>query len=167
MTNTAAATADSPSAAPTAPAAPSAGGNPFNLRVIEEFRANAGRVGGRFAGVKLLLLTTLGARSGLPRTTPLVHLEDGAGRLVVFASNGGSPTAPAWFHNLTASPEAIVEVGAERRAVRARLVDEAEHDALWARQIAVDPAFADFRERALRAGRTTPLVALEPVTPSH
>ncbi|MFE0047867.1 nitroreductase/quinone reductase family protein [Streptomyces albireticuli] len=161
MTNTAAATADSPSAAPAVNA------NPFNLRVIEEFRANAGRVGGRFAGVKLLLLTTLGARSGLPRTTPLVHLEDGADRLVVFASNGGSPTAPAWFHNLTASPEAIVEVGAERRAVRARLVDEAEHDALWARQIAVEPAFADFRERALRAGRTTPLVALEPVTPSR
>ncbi|GHF10843.1 nitroreductase/quinone reductase family protein [Streptomyces morookaense] len=139
---------------------PAHNSNPFNLRVIEEFRANGGRVGGQFAGVKLLLLTTRGTRSGLLRTTPLVHLPDGE-RLVVFASNGGAPTAPAWFRNAMAAPDDItVEVGEERYAARAGLVDAAEHDALWARQIAADPAFAAFRERALQAGRVTPLVAL-------
>ncbi|MGW1197141.1 nitroreductase/quinone reductase family protein [Streptomyces sp. NPDC002536] len=140
---------------------PANNSNPFNLRVIEEFRGNGGRVGGQFAGVKLLLLTTRGARSGLPRTTPLVHLPDGE-RLVVFASNGGAPTAPAWFRNAMAAPDDVtVEVGEERYAARARLVDEAEHDALWARQIAADPGFGAFRERALQAGRAMPLVALE------
>ncbi|MCC2278494.1 nitroreductase family deazaflavin-dependent oxidoreductase [Streptomyces sp. ET3-23] len=139
---------------------PAHNSNPFNLRVIEEFRANGGRVGGQFAGVKLLLLTTRGTRSGLLRTTPLVHLPDGE-RLVVFASNGGAPTAPAWFRNAMAAPDDItVEVGEERYAARAGLVDAAEHDTLWARQIAADPAFAAFRERALQAGRVTPLVAL-------
>ncbi|MEU7105728.1 nitroreductase/quinone reductase family protein [Streptomyces stramineus] len=136
--------------------------NPFNVRVIEEFRANAGVVGGQFAGTRLLLLTTRGARTGLLRTTPLVHLPHG-GRPVVFASNGGAPTAPGWFHNLLADPEATVEVGRERYPVRALLLEPAEHDAVWARQIAVDPAFAEFRERALRAGRAIPLVALERV----
>ncbi|MFF4408207.1 nitroreductase/quinone reductase family protein [Streptomyces sp. NPDC001404] len=140
---------------------PASNSNPFNLRVIEEFRGNGGRVGGQFAGVKLLLLTTRGARSGLLRTTPLVHLPDGE-RLVVFASNGGAPTAPAWFRNAMAAPgDVTVEVGEERYAARARLVDKAEHDELWARQIAADPAFAAFRERALEAGRVTPVVALE------
>ncbi|GHF63906.1 hypothetical protein GCM10010218_51660 [Streptomyces mashuensis] len=138
--------------------------NAFNLAVIEEFRANKGVVGGDFAGTSLLLLTTRGARTGLPRTTPLVHLpDDDHGRLVVFASNGGAPTAPAWYHNLMASPEATVEVGEERRRVRARVLDVAEHDAVWARQIAREPQFAEFRERALAAGRVIPLVALEPV----
>lgn len=151
MTNTATATAHSP-----------VNSNPFNLRVIEEFRANAGRVGGQFAGTRLLLLTTRGARSGLPRTTPLVHLPDGE-RLIVFASNGGAPAAPGWFHNLMAAPEAVVEVGADRCAVRARLVDDAEREGVWERQIAADPAFADFRRRALASGRDIPLVALERV----
>ncbi|MFF4158491.1 nitroreductase family deazaflavin-dependent oxidoreductase [Streptomyces sp. NPDC001678] len=134
--------------------------NPFNQRVIEEFRANGGRVGGQFAGVKLLLLTTRGARTGLARTTPLVHVAHGD-RLVVFASNGGAPTAPGWFHNLMAAPEATVEVGRERFPVRAELLEESAREDVWALQIAADPAFTDFRERASRSGRDIPLVTLE------
>lgn len=134
--------------------------NPFNQRVIEEFRANGGHVGGQFAGTRLLLLTTRGARTGLPRTNPLVYVPHGD-RLVVFASNGGAPTAPGWFHNLMAAPEATVEMGEERFPVRAGLLEESEREAVWALQIAVDPAFAGFRERASRAGREIPLVTLE------
>ena len=74
-----------------------------------------------------------------------------------FASNGGSPAAPAWYHNLGATPEPVVEVGAERFTARAYLVEEAEHDSLWERQQELEPQFADFR---VRAGRTIPLVAL-------
>ncbi|RJL30997.1 nitroreductase/quinone reductase family protein [Bailinhaonella thermotolerans] len=130
--------------------------NPFNRAVIEEFRANAGHVS-RFPGSKLLLLTTTGARTGLPRTTPLMYLPDGD-RLVVFASNGGSPTAPAWFRNILANPEVTVEVGDDRYTARATVIDEREYDELWARQIAVEPDFAQFRPRTTRV---IPLVALE------
>ncbi|KUJ41340.1 cell entry protein [Streptomyces albus subsp. albus] len=134
--------------------------NPFNLRVIEEFRANAGVVGGDFQGTDLLLLTTRGARSGLPRTTPLVYLRDGE-RLVVFALNGGAPVAPAWYHNLVAHPdESVVEVGGESYPARpAEIADEEEYETLWRRQIAREPKFAEFRARA---GRRVPLVSLTP-----
>ncbi|MEV7599110.1 nitroreductase/quinone reductase family protein [Kitasatospora sp. NPDC089797] len=134
---------------------PADGAGEFNREVIAEFRARAGVVGGGLSGLPLLLLTVLGARSGEPRTTPLVHLRDGA-RLVVFASNGGSATDPLWYRNLVAHPEVTVEVGGERYPAVATPVDPAEHDALWARQIAAQPQFAEFRTDA----RTVPLVAL-------
>ncbi|WP_171162172.1 nitroreductase/quinone reductase family protein [Streptomyces sp. I05A-00742] len=134
--------------------------NPFNLRVIEEFRANAGVVGGEFAGTPLLLLTTRGARSGELRTTPLVHLRDDDGRPHVFALNGGAPVAPAWFHNLRAHPDELrVELGGDTFRARAEEVtDPAEYEELWRRQIAAEPKFAGFRERA---GRRVPVVRLE------
>ncbi|MEU5899867.1 MULTISPECIES: nitroreductase family deazaflavin-dependent oxidoreductase [Streptomyces] len=132
--------------------------NAFNQRVIEEFRANEGRVGGPFEGVSLLLLTTRGAKSGLPRTTPAVYLPDpGRDRLVVFASNGGSDKAPGWYHNLVADPAVVVEVGGERYDAVAAPVDAGEHDELWRRQIERDPNFAEFRARA---PRTIPVIAL-------
>ncbi|MEU6990723.1 nitroreductase/quinone reductase family protein [Streptomyces sp. NPDC046465] len=134
--------------------------NPFNRRVIEEFRANGGRVGGPFEGASLLLLTTRGAKSGLPRTTPAVYLPDprpDSGRLVVFASNGGSEKAPGWYHNLLRDPAVVVEVGTERYEARATPVDPREHDELWRRQIERDPNFAEFRDRA---PRTIPVIAL-------
>ncbi|MFG3229872.1 nitroreductase/quinone reductase family protein [Kitasatospora sp. NPDC048194] len=134
---------------------PADGTGEFNRRVIAEFRAGKGAVGGEFTGTPLLLLTVVGARSGEPRTTPLVHLPDGD-RLVVFASNGGSPTHPAWYRNLVAHPEVTVEVGAERYPALATPVGPSEHDRLWARQIAAQPQFAGFRTDA----RTVPLVAL-------
>ncbi|MGK5641050.1 nitroreductase/quinone reductase family protein [Streptomyces sp. URMC 126] len=134
--------------------------NPFNLRVIEEFRANGGVVGGEFAGTPLLLLTTRGARSGALRTTPLVYLGDDAGRPHVFALNGGSPTAPAWYHNLRAHPEELrVELGGESFHARAvEVTDPEEYAEVWRRQIEAEPKFAGFRERA---GRTVPVVRLE------
>ncbi|MFI9363561.1 nitroreductase/quinone reductase family protein [Kitasatospora sp. NPDC053057] len=134
---------------------PADGGGEFNRGVIAEFRARGGVVGGDLADATLLLLTVVGARSGEPRTTPLVYLPDGE-RLVVFASNGGSPTDPAWYRNLVARPEVTVEVGTDRYPALAATVDPAEHEALWARQIAAQPQFAGFRTEA----RTVPLVAL-------
>ncbi|MET8687635.1 nitroreductase/quinone reductase family protein [Streptomyces sp. NPDC004732] len=139
--------------------------SPFNRRVIEEFRANGGQVGGPFEGASLLLLTTRGAKSGLPRTTPAVYLPDppaaapdpARGRLIVFASNGGSEKAPGWYHNLVKDPSVVVEVGGERYEALATPVDAGEHDELWRRQIERDPNFAEFRERA---PRTIPVIAL-------
>lgn len=83
----------------------------FNTRIIEEFRANGGRVGGPFEGGRLLLLTTTGARTGAPHTTPLAYLPDGLSRVLVIASAGGAPKNPAWFHNLVADPRVTVESG--------------------------------------------------------
>ncbi|MEU4113905.1 nitroreductase/quinone reductase family protein [Kitasatospora sp. NPDC028055] len=134
---------------------PADGAGEFNRKVIAEFRTAEGVVGGDLAGMPLLLLTVVGARSGEPRTTPLVYLPDGE-RLVVFASNGGSDTDPVWYRNLVAHPEVTVELGAERYPAVAAAVDPAEHDALWARQVAAQPQFADYR----KAARTVPLVAL-------
>ncbi|WP_245791151.1 nitroreductase/quinone reductase family protein [Actinacidiphila rubida] len=126
------------------------------MRVIEEFRSSGGVVGGDFDGVPLLLLTTTGARSGEPRTTPLTYLSDGA-RLVVFAANGGRKSHPGWFHNLLADPTARVEVGTEAYGVAAALAEGAERERLWAEQLPATPYFAEFQERA---GRPTPVVAL-------
>ncbi|MFF2143823.1 nitroreductase/quinone reductase family protein [Kitasatospora sp. NPDC058190] len=134
---------------------PSDGAGEFNRNVIAEFRSGQGVVGGALAGMPLLLLTVTGARSGEPRTTPLVYLPDGE-RLVVFASNGGSETDPLWYRNLVAHAEVTVEVGTDRYPAVAAPVDPAEHDALWARMIAAQPQFADYRT----AARTVPLVAL-------
>ncbi|MFE7513640.1 nitroreductase/quinone reductase family protein [Streptomyces sp. NPDC057540] len=136
----------------------------FNQRVIEEFRADGGRVGGMFEGASLLLLTTTGARGGRPHTTPAVCVRDGA-RLLVFASNAGGPRHPAWFHNLRADPHVTVELGTpegtvERFAARAVVTEGEERDRLYAEQSARDPAFA-----AYQAGtdRVIPVVALHRV----
>ncbi|MFK0227265.1 nitroreductase/quinone reductase family protein [Streptomyces sp. NPDC090303] len=133
----------------------------FNQRVIEEFRANGGRVGGMFEGASLLLLTTTGARSGLPHTTPAVCVRDGA-RLLVFASNAGGPHHPAWFHNLRADAYVTVELGSpdgavERFAARAVVTEGEERDRLYAEQSARDPAFAAYQSGT---DRIIPVVAL-------
>ncbi|RKE21776.1 nitroreductase family deazaflavin-dependent oxidoreductase [Streptomyces sp. TLI_171] len=127
-----------------------------NQLVIDEFRSSAGVVGGDFAGVPLLLLTTTGARSGESRVMPVTYLEDG-GRLVIFGANGGRANHPGWYHNLLADPAARVEVGAESFAVTASVAEGAEHDRLWARQLPHTPYFAGFQERA---GRRIPVVVL-------
>jgi len=129
----------------------------LNQTVIDEFRSNGGVVGGDFAGVPLLLLTTTGARSGEPRVMPVTYLADG-GRLVVFGANGGRPNHPGWYHNLLARPTARVEVGTEGFPVTAAVAEGAEHDRLWSLQLARTPYFADFQERA--AGRRIPVVVL-------
>ena len=96
--------------------------NAFNRQLIEEFRANGGKVGGMFAGAPLLLLTTTGAKSGQPRVAPLAYTTDN-GRFVVIASKGGAPTHPDWFHNVRANPEVTVEVGTETFPARATIPD--------------------------------------------
>ncbi|MFB6891777.1 nitroreductase/quinone reductase family protein [Kitasatospora sp. NPDC056327] len=137
---------------------PADGGNDYNRRVITEFRTAEGLVGGDFAGKSLLLLTTRGRRSGESRTTPLVYLEDG-GRVIVFALNGGAPADPAWYRNLSDAPEVTVELGPDTFAARAVPLDADEHEAVWTRQIAIEPLFGDWRARS---GRVVPLVELRP-----
>lgn len=127
-----------------------------NQAVIDEFRAAGGVVGGDFAGVPLLLLTTTGARSGEPRTMPLTYRADGP-RLVVFAANGGRPQHPGWYHNLRADPSARVEVGTDAYEVTAVDAEGAERERLWDLQVRDAPYFAGFQERA---GRSIPVVVL-------
>jgi deazaflavin-dependent oxidoreductase (nitroreductase family) len=129
----------------------------WNARVIAEFRNSAGAPGGPGAGRPLLLLTTVGARTGQQRTTPLVYLADGE-RLLVFASKGGSPTNPDWYHNLVAHPDIAVEKGRETIAVRATEVHGAERDATFERQAARFPIFAEY---ARTLDRTIPVLRLD------
>ncbi|HET8842641.1 MAG TPA: nitroreductase/quinone reductase family protein [Ktedonobacteraceae bacterium] len=131
--------------------------NDWDRRLIEEFRTNGGNVGGQFAGAPLLLLTTKGAKSGEPRTRPLVYLSDG-GRIYVFAGNRGAPTNPAWYHNLVAHPDVTVELGAEKFEARAIVVDDLEGERLGNIHLQKIPALAELREKITRK---VPVVLLE------
>jgi deazaflavin-dependent oxidoreductase (nitroreductase family) len=123
------------------------------------YRATGGLVGHRFPGAPpMLLLDHVGAKSGIERTTPLVYVEDGDD-LVLVASKGGYPRNPAWFHNLRAHPEATVQVGSRRRAVRARVAGASERDRLWPKAVAVYGGYEDYQERT---DREIPLMILEP-----
>src|SRR5579871_5532525 len=133
-----------------------AGANDWNQKIIEEFRANGGKVGGPFAGAPLLLLTTTGAKTGRRHTTPVMYLAEGD-RLHVFASMGGAPTNPAWYHNLIAHPTATVEVGNETYDVKAEVVTGPERDRLFNRQKQLYPGFAEYEAKTTR---TIPVVAL-------
>ena len=125
--------------------------------VIAEFRANAGSVAA-FAGRRLLLLHTTGARSGKRRVTPLAYRRVGAG-YAVFASNAGSPTNPHWYHNLLADPRATVEFGSLAVEVMARVADSEERDRIWNQQVQAFPHFAEYEEKTTRM---IPVVVLEP-----
>ncbi|MBM2812269.1 MAG: nitroreductase family deazaflavin-dependent oxidoreductase [Chloroflexi bacterium] len=131
--------------------------NERNRAIIEEFRTNGGKVGGRFAGAPLLLLTSIGAKSGRRHTTPMMYLMDGE-RLFVFASKGGAPTSPDWYHNLVAHPDATVEVGSESYAVRAVAVTGEERDRLYGRQAGLYPVFAEYEKKTTRR---IPVVGLQ------
>lgn len=128
----------------------------FNKTVIAEFRANGGQVGGQFAGAPLLLLTTSGAKSGQPRTSPLVYITDGD-RYVIVASKAGAPTNPDWFHNLLANPTVTVEVGAEQFQARAEVAAGAERERLYA---AVASRLPQFEEYQRQTTRQIPVVVL-------
>jgi len=132
----------------------------FNQQVIEEFRANRGRVGGYFEGARLILLTTTGARTGASHTIPLGYLPDGGERILVIGSAGGSPRHPAWFHNLVASPRVTVEDGLFTYEAEAAVLTGAERDEVFARAVAADPGWGDYETRS---GRTLPVVALTQV----
>ena len=129
----------------------------FNEKIISEFRANGGQVGGPLAGAPLLLLTSTGAKSGARRTNPVMYLADGS-LLLVFASKAGAPTNPDWYHNLKANPEATVEVGAERFTVRATEITGRERDEFYQRQATINPGFAEYQAGTTR---TIPVIALE------
>ena len=133
----------------------------FNRRIIEEFRANAGRVGGPFEGVPIVLVHHRGARTGIERVSPLAYqqLEDGA--IAVFGSKGGAPTNPDWFHNLVANPQARVEVGTDSYDVTARVAEGEERERIWAKQKAARPPFADYEART---SRQIPVVILQRVS---
>ena len=131
--------------------------NSFNEGVIAEFRANGGKVGGPFAGAPMMILTTTGAKSGQPRTMPLVYTTDGD-RYVIIASKGGAPTSPDWFHNLVANPEVTVEVGTETFPARASVLEEPEHARLYDAQAALMPNFAEYQQKTTRK---IPVVVLE------
>lgn len=128
----------------------------WNRQIIEEFRANQGKVGGVWEGRRLLLLTTTGAKSGQRRTNPLAYLPDGE-RLLIFASKAGMPTNPDWYHNLVAHPDVTVEVGAEKYEATATVVTGEERDRLYAKQAEVSPAFADYQAKT---PRIIPVIAL-------
>jgi len=130
--------------------------NDFNTQIIEEFRANEGIVGGPFEGAPLLLLTTTGAKSGEPRTAPMMYRSEGE-RMFVFASKAGAPTNPDWYHNLVATPEMTVEVGVERFSARATEVTGAERDRIYAAHATEYPGFAEYEAKT---DRIIPVVEL-------
>lgn len=128
-----------------------------NQAIIEEFRAHAGKVGGRFEGRTLLLLHTVGARSGRPHIVPVAYVRNGDD-YVVIASKGGAPTHPDWYHNLLAHPHVKVEVGTEEFPVVASVASEPERSRLYDKMIEMMPAFADYRQKT---SRVIPVVVLK------
>jgi deazaflavin-dependent oxidoreductase (nitroreductase family) len=128
----------------------------YNTQIIEEFRANAGKVGGSWEGRNLLLLTTTGRNSGKQHTTPMVYTRDGD-RLLVYASKAGAPKHPDWYLNLEADPHVVVEVGGERYAATATPLEGDERDRQFAAQAERAPTFAEYQEKTTRK---IPVVAL-------
>ena len=132
----------------------------WNSGIIDEFRANHGKVGGMFEGAPLLLLHHTGARSGTERVTPLMYQAVEAG-YAVFASKAGADTNPDWFHNLNANPATNVEIGAGVVAVWARVAEGDERDAIWTRQKAGWPQFAEYEQKTARD--VIPVIVLDRV----
>ncbi len=130
--------------------------NDWNQKIIEEFRANDGKVGGMFDGANLLLLHTTGAKSGLARINPVICMADGD-RYVVIASKAGAPTNPDWYHNLVANPEVSVEVGTEQFKAQATVAAEPERSELYAKMA---ESFAAFNEYESKTTRVIPVVTL-------
>jgi deazaflavin-dependent oxidoreductase (nitroreductase family) len=131
--------------------------NDWNSKIIAEFHANGGKVGGPFEGTPLLLLTTTGAKSGQRRTIPLVYVPDGE-RMIIFAAKAGAPTNPDWYHNLVAHPQATVEAGTETFDVTAVVTTGEERDQLYAQQAQKNPGFAAYQEKTTRQ---IPVIVLE------
>ena len=131
----------------------------WNTGIIEEFRANEGRVGGNFEGAPLLLLHTTGAKSGQERVNPVMYRDLGGGPVAVFASKAGAPDNPDWFHNVKANPDVTAEIGTETRAFRARTATDAEREPIWTQQKADYPGFADYETKTTRE---IPVVILDP-----
>ena len=133
--------------------------NDRNKAIIDEFRANEGRVGGYFEGRTLLLLHTKGAKSKQERINPVAYVKDGD-RFVVIASKGGAPTNPDWYYNIVADPALTVEVGTEKFQVRATVAEEPERTRLYAKMIEMMPGFGDYQQKTTRK---IPVIVLTPV----
>ena len=131
--------------------------NDWNQQIIDEFRANAGKVGGPFQGAPLLILHSTGAKSGQERVIPLVYRQEGDA-LVIFASKGGAPTNPDWLHNLRAHPQASIEVGTDKKQVVAREAQGEERERIWE---AHKQQFPNFAEYEAKTDRVIPVVVLE------
>jgi deazaflavin-dependent oxidoreductase (nitroreductase family) len=131
----------------------------FNAKIIDEFHANEGRVGGMFEKMPLLLLHHTGARSGRALVNPLAYARDD-GRYVIFASKGGAPRNPDWYHNLKAHPNATIEVGSDKLDVVASEASAEERERLFRAQAERLPQFAEYEQKA---GRTIPVILLTPL----
>ncbi len=131
--------------------------NAFNQSIIDEFRANNGKVAGQFAGADLLLLTTTGAKSGQPRVSPLAYFRID-GKLIIIGSFAGAPVSPAWVHNLRANPRAHVEVGTDAFDVTAHELPSAERGQLFGKVAAAAPGFAEYQSKT---SRVIPLFELQ------
>jgi deazaflavin-dependent oxidoreductase (nitroreductase family) len=132
----------------------------WNQKIIKEFRENKGKVGGPFEGQPLLLLHTTGARTGQHRVNPVAYQEVNGG-YAVFASRGGAPVNPDWYHNLLASPRVRAEIGTETREFTARVAQGQERDRIWEEQKRVSPGFAEYERKTTRQ---IPVIILEPVS---
>ena len=132
----------------------------FNRRIVEEFRANEGRVGGEFEDAPLVLMTAIGAKSGQPRTTPHWYEDAGNGAVAIYASSNGRPEPPLWLANVSANPAVTVERGSNSYRAVARVPSGEERDRLWGQVVAANPTFGEYQ---VKAGRQIAVVVLEPV----
>jgi deazaflavin-dependent oxidoreductase (nitroreductase family) len=134
----------------------------YNTRIIQEFRANEGHVGGELAHTTLMLIHHIGAKSGVERVTPLGCFPLGEDRFLIAASNGGSPTHPDWYYNLEANPRINVEVGGETLTVVAKELDDTARAGLWPTMVAQAPQLGEFQTRT---PRQIPVFMLQPEQP--
>jgi deazaflavin-dependent oxidoreductase (nitroreductase family) len=134
--------------------------NEWNRKVIDEFRANEGVVGGMFEGMPILLVRTTGAKSGAARINPVAYQRLDDDTVAVFASYGGAPKNPDWFHNLVANPDVTVEIGTDTYAARARVATGEERERIWEAEKALMPQFAEYETKT---DRQIPVVVLEKV----
>jgi deazaflavin-dependent oxidoreductase (nitroreductase family) len=132
----------------------------WNNKIIEEFRANGGKVGGNFKNTPIVLLHTIGAKSGEERVNPLAYHKEGD-KYVVIASKGGAPTNPDWYYNILANPTVEVEVGTEKFKAQARAAEEPERSQLYDAHAALMPGFNDYKKKTTRA---IPVIVLTPLS---
>lgn len=131
----------------------------WNTDIIEEFRANDGKVGGMFEGADLLILHTIGARTGQDRVNPVMY-QVSHGNYAIFASKAGSADHPDWYHNIKANAEVSIEVGSTKVNATARVLDDEEREPIWNAQKAAYPQFAEYEQTA--EGRQIPVIVLSP-----
>ena len=133
--------------------------NERNKKIIDEFRANGGKVGGRFEGKTLLLLHTKGAKTQQERINPVACIKDGD-LFAVIASKGGADTHPDWYYNVVSNPLVTVEVGIQKFQAVASVAEEPERTRLYEKMVGIMPGFGDYR---LKTTRVIPVIVLTPV----